>query len=107
VRVGEVVRVKVLGVDADSGRISLTMKSGRGRPRREKGTRRPRRDRGRARSDKPRRDAERQEAADAGYVTATADEPATPAPPEDVVPADMSEEEFMKRKLEELRKRFS
>jgi uncharacterized protein len=107
VRVGEVVRVKVLGVDAESGRISLTMKSGRGRPRREKGARRPRRDRGRTRSDKPRRDAERQEVADAGYVTATADEPAKPAPPEDVVPADMSEEEFMKRKLEELRKRFS
>ncbi|MHC4730996.1 MAG: S1 RNA-binding domain-containing protein, partial [Planctomycetota bacterium] len=109
VRVGEVVRVKVLGVAADSGRISLTMKSGRGRPPREKGGRRPRRDRGRTRSDKPRREDERQrtEAADAGYVTATADEPAKPAPPEDVVPADMSEEEFMKRKLEELRKRFS
>jgi len=109
VRVGEVVSVKVLGVDADSGRISLTMKSGRERPRREKGARRPRRDRGRTRSDKPRRDDER-EAADAGYVTATAAEPAKPAepaPPEDVVPADMSEEEFMKRKLEELRKRFS
>ncbi len=106
VRVGEVVRVKVLGVDADSGRISLTMKSGRGRPRREKGPRRPRRERGRARADKPRRDAERQETVDAGFVTATADEPEKPAPPEDVVPADMSEEEFMKRKLEELRKRF-
>jgi uncharacterized protein len=108
VRVGEVVRVKVLGVDADSGRISLTMKSGRGRPRRERGARRPRRDRGRPRSDKPRRDAERQpaETADADFVTATADEPAAPPPAEDVVPADMSEEEFMKRKLEELRKRF-
>jgi uncharacterized protein len=109
VRVGEVVGVKVLGVDADSGRISLTMKSGRGRPRREKGPRRPRRDRSRPPSERPRRDEERQpaEAADAGHATATADEPAAPAPPEDVVPSGMSEEEFMKRKLEELRKRFS
>ena len=36
-RVGLLVDVRVLGVDSDSGRISLSMKSDRPKPRRDKG----------------------------------------------------------------------
>jgi uncharacterized protein len=117
VRVGEMVQVKVLGVDPDTGRISLTMKSGRGpRPRREKG-RRPRRDRGRSpqprdqASQRPEREERREKAKEAVETPAekAPEKPPEEAPasaPEDPIPSDMTEEEFMKRKLEELRKRF-
>ncbi|MHC4548345.1 MAG: S1 RNA-binding domain-containing protein [Planctomycetota bacterium] len=108
VRVGQVVQVKVLGVDANTGRISLTMKTGHGKPRRDKGSRRPRRGRGPARADERRKEAPRPAPAPQESVetepAAAAPEP--PATPENPVPADMSEEEFMRLKLEELRKRF-
>jgi uncharacterized protein len=119
VRVGEVVQVKVLGVDPDTGRISPTMKSGRGRPvRRERGGRRPRRDRQRP---PPSRDrtgpADRDAAAPAerpdpkpaeelAPVSAESDQESADAEPEEQIPSDLSEEEYMKRKLEELKKRF-
>jgi len=100
VRVGEVVDVRVLGVEADSGRISLSMKDPRGGgPRRDRGRRPRQRQR---RKEEPRRAPEPSEP-----VQEAEPEPAAEAPVENPVPADMSEEEYMKRKLEELRKRFS
>jgi uncharacterized protein len=138
VKVGQVVQVKVLGVDSDTGRISLTMKSGRG------GDRRPRRggdrdggrggDRGRKPGrgpgrggggggggggrdggggrGRPRRDGPRDAPVDREYLAKMTPKSQAEQPPVveestvDPVPADMSEEEYMKRKLEELKKRF-
>ncbi|MCK6459358.1 MAG: S1 RNA-binding domain-containing protein [Planctomycetes bacterium] len=108
VRVGQVVNVRVLGVE--EGRISLSMKSGE-RPRREGGERRERGDRGDRGSRRPRRPRREER-----EVSAAPEPPPPPPPereaapeeaPENPVPADMTEEEFMKRKLEELRRRFS
>jgi len=109
VRVGQVVEVRVLGVDSDTGRISLTMKSGRGQPRREKGPRRPRRGPRERSERRPRREAPDADASVAD-MTAAAEEAVTAPPPaaedDNPVPSDMSEEEFMRQKLEELRRRF-
>jgi uncharacterized protein len=106
VRVGQVVQVRVLGVEA--GRISLSMKSGTEAPRRERGERGSDRgkDRGSRRPRAPRREPRERD---------MAPEPPPPPPAEeepakqeaDPVPADETAEQFMKRKLEELRRRFS
>jgi uncharacterized protein len=114
VRVGEVVQVKVLGVDPDTGRISLTMKSGRGRPRRERTGRRPRRDRPRPRpprdqarpAPKPEGDHDETSEREVATVAAEPEQESPPSEPEEEIPSDMTEEEYMKQKLEELRKRF-
>jgi uncharacterized protein len=116
VRVGQVVQVRVLGVDAGTGRISLSMKSGQ-RARRERGQRGERGergergDRGSRRPRRPRRDERPREdregpVPDREETPATAPAEPAAAPPENPVPADMTEEEFMKQKLEELRRRF-
>jgi uncharacterized protein len=108
VRVGQVVNVRVLGVDG--GRISLSMKSPE-RPRREGGERRDRGDRGGDRGSRrprrPRREEREDSAAPEPPPPPPEREPAPEQTPENPVPADMTEEEFMKRKLEELRRRFS
>jgi uncharacterized protein len=116
VRVGQMVQIRVLCVDPETGRISLSMKSGRPVERergprrdrdRERGPRRPRRD-GR---DRPRRDeqGEAEERAIREAPSPREPEPAPQSAPESAnpVPGGMSEEEFMKKKLEELRRRFS
>jgi len=135
VHVGQLVNVRVLGVDADTGRISLSMRSapreerggrgsrdggGRGAGGRDSGGRgnrgaggggggKPGRGRGDSRG--PRRPRE-----DRGGPIPEGMRPMkTPPKPqpmltiskEDPVPTDMSEEEFMKQKMEELKKRFS
>ncbi len=127
VHVGQTVQVRVLGVDGESGRISLSMKSGVGRgegaERRPRGdgertdegrggaARRPRRpsdrrpDERRPRRDRPRRDEEprEREEVEAPLVEA----PVAPAPPEDRPPErELTEEEFVKQRLEEIRRRF-
>ncbi len=104
VRVGQVVEVRVLGVDA--GRISLSMKSLAEPPRRERREERgERRDRG---SRRPRREERERAPAPEPPPPPPAEEKApAPVADEDPVPADMTAEEFMKRKLEELRRRFS
>ncbi len=103
VRVGQVVQVRVLGVE--EGRISLSMKSGT-EPRRERREERgERRDRG---SRRPRREERERAPAPEPPPPPPAEEKApAPVADEDPVPADMTAEEFMKRKLEELRRRFS
>ncbi|MHC4958968.1 MAG: S1 RNA-binding domain-containing protein [Planctomycetota bacterium] len=111
--VGQIVEVRVLGVDSNTGRISLSMKSGRpparGRGRDDKGGRRPQRGR------RPRRD-ERRDSEDRGErpaadtpaeAPAQAAEPDTAPVAENPVPSDMTEEEFIQSKLDELRRRFS
>jgi uncharacterized protein len=105
-RVGQVVRVRVLGVDAETGRISLSMKSGRAGPR--TGERRERSERGGPRRDRggprPRRREERPEREEA---LPPPEPPRAPEPvPEETMPADISEEEFVKQRLEEIRRRF-
>jgi uncharacterized protein len=114
VRVGQVVQVRVIGVE--EGRISLSMKSGErprreGSERRDRGERGDRGDRGSRRPRRPRReDREREErvpAPEAPPPPPAEEEQPLPAATEDPVPADMTEEEFMKQKLEELRRRFS
>lgn len=110
VRVGQVVDVKVLGVDSESGRISLTMKSGRERTQRrdrdrDRDRRRPRR--GPPRQREGRREREPREERSEPAAAESAPEPVAPAISENPVPDDMTEEEFMKRKMEELRRRFS
>ena len=114
VRVGELVEVRVLGVDGDTGRISLSMRSGRpegrgGQGRGRDGDRKAGRGRG-AQGDRrpPRRREERHDHAD-DRPSAVPESPAPKPEPqfaEDPIPADMSEEEFMRRKMEELKKRF-
>jgi uncharacterized protein len=127
VRVGELVEVRVLGVDGETGRISLSMRSGRPGGRAGAGKGKGRRDRdggGRGRGTRrpPRRRDDRPEPAaaegaspgrDAGdrnsgsrAVPVDAAQPVAPEPPEDPIPTDMSEEEFMRRKMEELKRRF-
>ncbi len=109
VRVGQVVQVRVLGVDA--GRISLSMKSGTEPPRRERGERGGDRgggDRGSRRPRRPRREErERVEAPEPPPPPPAEEEPAQQESSDNPGPADMTPEEYMKRKLEELRKRFS
>jgi uncharacterized protein len=107
VRVGQVVDVRVLGVDATTGRISLTMKSGE-KPRRERRERSERGDRGDRGSRRPRRPRrEEHERAESPPPPPPPAEERVEAPAENPVPADMTEEEFMRLKLEELRRRFS
>ena len=111
VRVGQVVSVKVLGVDENTGRISLTMKSGRGAPggrgRRDQGPRRPRRgprqERRPGQRPPPREEIVEPDAAPPAPV----EEETAPDSEADPIPAGMSEEEYMRLKMEELRKRFS
>ncbi|MHC4953154.1 MAG: S1 RNA-binding domain-containing protein [Planctomycetota bacterium] len=135
VHVGQLVNVRVLGVDDDTGRISLSMRSsssgegrgdrGRGGDKRRGdgargdgrrggagggrggGDRKPSRPRGDRRGP-PRKRRDDESVSDPAM---TAGPPAPPpptmaVPTEDPVPADMSEEEFMRRKMEELKKRF-
>jgi len=137
---GQLVQVRVLGVDSDTGKISLSMRTsarpargggkgqrgegqrgdgkggaakgrggggggGGGGDRKPRGPRKDRRDGGGRR---PRRDEG--SAADAGMEIVKYNEKPAPAmtvPTEDPVPDGMTEEEFMKRKMEELKKRFS
>jgi uncharacterized protein len=109
VRVGQVVEVRVLGVDEATGRISLSMKSGES-PRREGGERRDRGDRGGDRGSRRPRRPRREEHAEAPEPPPPPQEEEEEAPSqasEDPVPSDMTAEEYMKRKLEELRRRFS
>ena len=107
VRVGEVVEVRVMGVDTATGRISLSMKSDRPRPpRREKGPRRAPRGRPRAHP-KDRDDTGARDFDPMPPVAEVEPEPAAPKLDENPVPTDMTEEEFMKAKMDELRKRFS
>jgi len=110
VRSGEVVEVRVLGVDRETGRISLSMRSeregGRGR---ERGGGRDRGDRRRGRGG-PRR--ERRQPSDRPEAAPVPESPEEAAPlvpdlPENPVPENMTEEEFMRQKMEELKKRFS
>ncbi|MEE8104717.1 MAG: Tex-like N-terminal domain-containing protein [Planctomycetota bacterium] len=141
VHVGQVVQVRVLGVDSETKRIALSMKSGRssegggrgagGRGGGERGRgagggggrggpggsgggarggggrggggRGPGRggDRGR----RGRRD-ESYDRADLEAVRPEAPKPVMPEPSANPVPEGMTEEEFVKAKLEELRKRF-
>jgi len=140
VKVGEVVTVRVLGVEAETGRISLSMKSqhaagharrgerggerggghggergrgGQGRGGRRAGPGGGGRGgsgggAGRGGRRRDRRETSPDEATPeeiARETAAPAEEPVQEAQ-ENPVPADMSEEEFMKRKLEELRRRF-
>jgi len=85
------------------------MKSGRGQPRREKGPRRPRRSPRERSERRPRREAPDPDAAVADVAAAAEEAMAAPPPAsedDNPVPSDMSEEEFMRQKLEELRRRF-
>ncbi|MDH3590388.1 MAG: S1 RNA-binding domain-containing protein [Planctomycetota bacterium] len=154
VGVGQVVNVRVIGVDSDTGRISLSMKSGQAGERRggKEGDRKGGRgegrgdragarggaggrgggagggggggrggggggrggggrgggDRGPRRGRRPRRDDDARVGADSGYDIVSDDEtPIVPELPENPIPENETEEEFMKRKMEELRKRFS
>lgn len=112
VRVGQVVQVRVLGVDPDSGRISLSMKSGRpvekpGERRRDRGGDRGPRGPRRGREGGRRREEAEEEVVE--RVSRPEPEPAAAASPEsapDPVPGGMTPEEFMRRKLEELKRRF-
>ena len=125
VHVGQLVEVRVLGVDKETGRISLSMRTapreergrgggrggdrGRGRGgdrgRREGGDRKPARGRGDRRG-RPREDRESVPDSVRPMKSPPKKEPMLTVPTEDPVPADMSEEEFMKQKMEELKKRF-
>ncbi|MGQ0614569.1 MAG: S1 RNA-binding domain-containing protein [Planctomycetaceae bacterium] len=132
VRVGEMVEVRVLEVDADTKRISLSMKSeagggGRGReggeggeagerPRRRERGRGPRREEQAEREGRehrePRRRRREREVEETfeeprEIVAPAARDAEQPSEPENPVPDGMTEEEFVKRKLEELRRRFS
>lgn len=123
VHVGQMVHVRVLGVDGDTGRISLSMKSGRAPDREGARPRRGDRDRGPGRGGDrrprgPRRDGrdrprpgETEEAEELAVPT-SAESRAAPAPEpeaarEEPAPGSETEAEFMKRKLEEIRRRFS
>ena len=131
VHAGQLVTVRVLGVDQESGRISLSMRTA---PREERGGRGSR-DRGKGRSDgrsdgrsggrdggdrkpsrgprdrqgprRPREDRHSIPASERPFSKPPPPKPMITVPTEDPVPADMSEEEFMKQKMEELKKRFS
>jgi len=116
VRTGQIVEVRVIGVDKESGRISLSMRSGRegrgggrgkGGGRERKGRGRDARGRGERRPPRRRDEPRPEPAAPVEANPAPAgDPPAADVAPENPIPADMSEEEFMKRKMEELRRRF-
>jgi len=127
VHVGQTVQVRVLGVDGESGRISLSMKSGVGRgegserrPRgrggdgeggdagRRGGAGRPRRpDERRPRRERPRPEPEEREREAEVVEAPAAEPPAPPEPPEDRPPGrELTEEEFVKQRLDEIRRRF-
>jgi uncharacterized protein len=121
VRVGQVVNVRVLAYDAESKRISLSMKSGRpagdregargrgerpgeGRDGERRPPRPPRREPRRPREDSESKSERAPEPAAAAAPPPAAEPPA--APSDNPIPEGMTEEEYMKRKLEELRRRF-